>query len=112
MPVIANVNISVSAVRSYITNLRTELAPKGVRVAHRSLGVCIDEPGSGGEADPDAIADMWYRVCAEKKDDEDACPRRATPASLRFLGAADASSLQPVLSMGRIDQHLFLEASV
>jgi hypothetical protein len=83
IPMMGNVGIALSGLRNYVSNLHTELAPKGIHVAHRSLGLFM-KPGTGAVNDPDVIADMWYNVYAEKKGGEDVYPEGVTPATIIF----------------------------
>ncbi|MGX8700518.1 SDR family NAD(P)-dependent oxidoreductase [Caproiciproducens sp.] len=83
MPVLGNIGIAMAGLRSYIANLHTELAPKGILVAHRSLGLAI-KAGTGAVNDPDVIAKMWYQVYSEKLDGEQEYPKGVTPKTMVF----------------------------
>lgn len=78
VPIMGNMGIALSGLRNYVLNLYNELAPKGIHVAHRSLGLFM-KAGTGEFNDPEVIADMWYHVYAEKKDGEDVYPEGITP---------------------------------
>ena len=80
-PPLANIGIAMSGLRNYLLNLYTALSPKGILVAHRSLGVQITA-GTGKENDPDVIADMWYRAYSEKLGGEEVYPKEFTLAAL------------------------------
>lgn len=83
MSMLNNIGMALAVLRSYIANLKTELSPKGIKIAHRSIGLQI-KPGSGNENDPDTIADMWYQVYAEKMEDEQTYPKGITPKDISF----------------------------
>ncbi len=83
IPMMGNIGIALSGLRNYAANLYTELEPKGVHVAHRSLGLFI-KAGTGSVNDPEVIADMWYKVYSEKKGGEDVYPEGVTPATIVF----------------------------
>ena len=83
MPVLGNIGIAMAGLRSYIANLHTELSPKGILVAHRSLGLAI-KAGTGAVNDPDEIAKMWYQVYSEKLDGEQEYPKGVTPKTMIF----------------------------
>jgi NADP-dependent 3-hydroxy acid dehydrogenase YdfG len=74
-PMTGNMGVGLGALRNYITNLHTELLPKGIFVGHRALALLISEPGTGEVGDPDVIADMWYQAYAEKKVWEEEYPK-------------------------------------
>lgn len=82
-PILAmsNFGIATAGLRNYLVNLNTALVPKGILVAHRSLGARITA-GTGAVNDPDVIADMWYQVFAEKLDGEDVYPKGVTPKTI------------------------------
>lgn len=84
VPMMGNIGIAMSGLRNYIANLHTELLPKGIFVGHRSLGLFINEAGSGGFNDPDVIADMWYQAYALKEVWEEEYPKGVTPESIVF----------------------------
>ena len=81
MPMMGSVGIALSGLRNYISNLHTELLPKGIQVAHRSLGLFM-EAGTGGVNDPEVIADMWYNAYRNKEKWEDVYPAGVTPATI------------------------------
>lgn len=83
MPMLGNIGIAMAGLRSYIANLHTELSPKGILVAHRSLGLMI-KAGTGAINDPDVIAKMWYQVYSEKLDGEQEYPKGVTPKTMVF----------------------------
>lgn len=84
VPMMGSVGIAMAGLRNYITNLHTELSPKGIFVAHRSLGLIIKAAGTGTFDDPDVIADMWYQAYAEKKVWEEEYPKGVTPETIVF----------------------------
>ncbi|AZK48820.1 dehydrogenase [Paenibacillus lentus] len=65
-----------------ITNLHTELSPKDIFVAHRSLGAAIKAAGIGTLNDPNVIADMWYQAYAEKRIWEEEYPNGVPPETI------------------------------
>jgi NADP-dependent 3-hydroxy acid dehydrogenase YdfG len=77
----SNIGIAMAGLRNYVANLHTALSPKGILVAHRSLGVWI-RAGTGAANDPDVIAEMWYQVYAGKKDGDDVYPTGVTLATV------------------------------
>jgi NADP-dependent 3-hydroxy acid dehydrogenase YdfG len=81
IPMLANVGIALSGLRNYLTNLHSELEPKGIRVMHRSLGLFM-KAGTGEVNDPEVIADMWYHVYNERRDWEDVYPEGVTPEKI------------------------------
>jgi len=81
-PMMGNMGVGLGALRNYITNLHTELLPKGIFVGHRALALFISEPGTGKVGDPDVIADMWYQAYTEKKVWEEEYPKGITPEAL------------------------------
>jgi len=81
IPMMGNIGIALSGLRNYVANLHAVLKPKGIHVAHRSLGLFM-EAGTGAVNDPDVIADMWFNVYAGKKDGEDVYPEGVTPATI------------------------------
>ncbi|QAT43558.1 SDR family NAD(P)-dependent oxidoreductase [Aminipila luticellarii] len=83
MPMLGNIGIAMAGLRSYIANLHTELSPKGILVAHRSLGLMI-KAGTSSVNDPDMIAKMWYQVYTEKLDGEQEYPKGVTPKTMVF----------------------------
>ncbi|GAB6255626.1 SDR family NAD(P)-dependent oxidoreductase [Peribacillus frigoritolerans] len=83
-PMMGNVGIAMAGLRNYISNLHTELSPKGIFVGHRSLGLFIKEPGVGTFDDPDVIAEMWYQAYTEKKVWEEEYPKGVTPETVKF----------------------------
>lgn len=83
MSMLGNIGIAMAGLRSYIANLHTELSPKGILVAHRSLGLMM-KAGTGGVNDPDTIAEMWYQVYSEKLDGEQEYPKGVTPKTMVF----------------------------
>ncbi|HBG58035.1 MAG TPA: short-chain dehydrogenase [Porphyromonadaceae bacterium] len=83
MPMLGNIGIAMAGLRSYIANLHTELSPKGILVAHRSLGLGM-KAGTGAANDPDVIAEMWYQVYSEKLDGEQEYPKGVTPKTMVF----------------------------
>ena len=84
IPILGNVGISMAGLRNYIANLHTALAPKGILVANRPLGLLIKPAGTGGVSDPDVIADMWYQVYTEKLGGEEEYPKGVTPTTMLF----------------------------
>lgn len=84
IPMVGNLGIAMSGLRNYITNLQTELSPKGIFVGHRSLGVLIKEQGQGTVNDPDVIANMWYEAYTEKQVWEEEYPKGVTPETIVF----------------------------
>ncbi|MBC8587734.1 SDR family NAD(P)-dependent oxidoreductase [Paratissierella segnis] len=83
IPMLGNIGIAMAGLRSYIMNLHTELSPKGILVAHRSLGLMM-KAGTGAVNDPDVIAKMWYQVYSEKLDGEQEYPKGVTPKTMVF----------------------------
>lgn len=83
IPFLANVGIAMAGLRNYIANLHMALAPRGILVANRPLGLMI-KAGTGEVNDPDVIADMWYRVYTEKSGGEEEYPKGVTPETLVF----------------------------
>ena len=83
IPFLANVGIAMAGLRNYIANLHMALAPQGILVANRPLGLMI-KAGTGAVNDPDVIADMWYRVYTEKSGGEEEYPKGVTPETLVF----------------------------
>ncbi|KQY94199.1 short-chain dehydrogenase [Paenibacillus sp. Root52] len=84
IPMMGNIGVGFSGLRSYISNLHTELSSEGIFVGHRSLGVFIKERGTGTFDDPDIIADMWYRAYVDQNVWEDVYPKGITPESIVF----------------------------
>lgn len=84
VPMMGNVGIIMAGLRNYITNLHTELSPKGIFVGHRSLGLFIKESGNGTVNDPDIIADMWYEAYTDQAVWEEEYPKGVTPATIQY----------------------------
>ncbi len=84
IPILGNVGISMAGLRNYVANLHAVLAPKGILVANRPLGLLIKAAGTGGVDDPDVIADMWYQVYAKKLGGEEEYPKGVTPETMLF----------------------------
>ncbi len=84
IPILGNVGIAMSGLRNYIANLHAALAPKGILVANRPLGLLIKAAGTGGANDPEVIADMWYQVYTEKLGGEEEYPKGVTPETMLF----------------------------
>ena len=84
IPILGNIGISMAGLRNYIANLHAALAPKGILVANRPLGLLIKPAGTGGVNDPDMIADMWYQVYTEKLGGEEEYPKGVTPETMLF----------------------------
>ncbi|CAM3473171.1 MULTISPECIES: SDR family NAD(P)-dependent oxidoreductase [Saccharibacillus] len=84
IPMMGNVGIATSGLRSYVANLNAELAAEPLFVAHRSLGVLLKEAGSGSVNDPDTVAEMWYRAYSEQAVWEQEYPPGVTPATIVF----------------------------
>lgn len=84
IPMLGNIGIALSGLRNYLGNLHIELAPKGIFVAHRSLGVFIKEAGTGMVSDPDVIADMWFKTYTVQNIWEEEYPKGVTPEKLIF----------------------------
>lgn len=73
IPALGDMGIAMAGLRNYITNLNTELTPKGILVAHRSIAVPILK-GDNPAGDPDVIADMWYQIYKDRQAGEAAYP--------------------------------------
>lgn len=79
IPMMGNIGIALSGLRSYANNLHTDLAPEGIYVAHLALGVFI-KPGTA--TDPGLIADAWYDLYTGREKAEDTFPQGVTPATI------------------------------
>ncbi|WP_019912789.1 SDR family NAD(P)-dependent oxidoreductase [Paenibacillus sp. HW567] len=79
IPMMGNMGIALSGLRNYANNLHTDLAPKGIYVAHLAIGAFI-KPGTA--SDPGLIADAWYDLYANKTQAEDTFPQGVTPATI------------------------------
>ncbi|MBB6023768.1 short-subunit dehydrogenase [Paenibacillus sp. JGP012] len=82
--VLGNIGIAMSGLRNYLGNLHNQLAPEGIFVAHRSLGVFIKEAGEGTVSDPDVIADMWFKAYSNRDTWEEEYPKGVRPEHLFF----------------------------
>ncbi|ROO88786.1 short subunit dehydrogenase [Actinocorallia herbida] len=60
IPALGNAAIAQAGLRQWANTVQGDLAAEGVYVGHLCVGVAI-VPG-GGEGDPDALADRWYRL--------------------------------------------------
>ncbi|MGN7762663.1 SDR family NAD(P)-dependent oxidoreductase [Paenibacillus sp. 22594] len=79
IPMMGNMGIALSGLRNYANNLHTDLAPKGIYVAHLAIGAFI-KPGTA--ADPGLIADAWYDLYTNKTQAEDTFPQGVTPTTI------------------------------
>jgi short-subunit dehydrogenase len=78
MPRLANLGISMAALRSWAGALHAELAPQGIYVGTVCVGTRI-QPG-GGDGDPDRIAQLYLDMCAKADRFEELVPPE------RFVG--------------------------
>lgn len=81
LPMMGNAGIAMAGLRNYLANLTSELKPKGILVANRSVAVQIGS-GLGKESDPDTIADMWYQVYEIKNGGEAIYPQGFNPQAI------------------------------
>lgn len=79
IPMMGNMGIALSGLRNYANNLHTDLAPKGIYVAHLAIGAFI-KPGTA--SDPGLIADAWYDLYTNRTQAEDTFPQGVTPATI------------------------------
>lgn len=80
-PQMADSSIAKAGLRSYISNLQSELAEKSIFVGHISLGIFL-KAGTGGLADPRSIAKLWYEKYSRNRYGEEVYPEGVTPETV------------------------------
>ncbi|MFT8872527.1 MAG: SDR family NAD(P)-dependent oxidoreductase [Sporolactobacillus sp.] len=76
-PQMADSSVAKAGLRSYISNLQSELTKRHIFVGHLSLGILL-KAGSGGQADPDTVAKLWYDKYSANCDGEAVYPEGVT----------------------------------
>ncbi|MCO7124624.1 SDR family oxidoreductase [Sporolactobacillus shoreicorticis] len=76
-PQMADSSIAKAGLRSYISNLQTELTEKNIFVGHISLGIFL-KAGTGELNDPESVAKLWYEKYSENRYGEEVYPEGVT----------------------------------